>query len=81
MKRYIAVSLLSAGWLFPLFLSWVLFLEYLRYDLAPEVIGHGFKGSFSALGSCVFSLLISFAWLGTAIVFWALHFLKARQSA
>jgi hypothetical protein len=78
MKRPVAVCLLSAGWLIPLYLTFILFLEYLRFDLVPEVINQGFKGSFSALGPCLLSLLVSFAWLAAAVIFWALHFMKAK---
>jgi uncharacterized membrane protein YgcG len=79
-KAYI-IAVLSAGWLFPLFLIGTNFAAYLKTELEPEIVGKPVTHSFPILLVCNFWFAIAALWLACVIVCWSLFFLRTRGNS
>jgi hypothetical protein len=74
--KLILVSVLSTGWLIPVFLAFDAFRSFLVMELEPMIQGKPLTHSLGMLYLCGIWFSVSACWLAVAIIFWvifALH--------
>ena len=85
-KRALAilVALLSAGWLFPIWLGAYTYLSFWQSEGWPLLRGEHPANSFPFLPSAITFFQVGFAWLAIVILFWSYlgfaHFVRGHKA-
>ena len=70
--RRVLITIFSAGWLLPLWLSADTMFDYLGVEVVPRLFGQDpMINSFPFLGFSQQSFTVAFIWLAAAVFFWA----------
>ena len=69
MKR-ILIGLFSAGWIFPMGLAVHTYLDFMRVEVGPRLVGEQPVNSFPFLHFCQQTFTIGWVWLAAVILFW-----------
>jgi len=75
MKRILQrtlIALFSAGWLFPLWLSGHIFLDFIVLEVQPRLSGNPKVNSFPFLHYSLSMWTLSCAWLGLVLIYWVI---------
>jgi hypothetical protein len=72
-------AILSAGWLFPLYLAGSNFKSYLETELEPKIMRQPMTHSFPILAVCHFLFTIAIIWLALVIICWSLYYLRVSS--
>lgn len=79
--KVLLLSVVSAGWLLPLYLAGAAFKAYLQTELEPRIMGLQPTHSFPILYACQFWFTIAALWLAGVIVFWVVYAMRFGQKS
>ena len=77
----LGVSLLSAGWVIPLYFAANMYASYMTKELPPVLRGGYPLSSFPHLSAATSLVQLGLAWLGLVLAAWAYRALAGREHA